>query len=61
MPRRQQHTLSYYLEEIGKTADYYRINMLLDEAANQPEKILSHEDFIRIYWLAHDILRGEDE
>ena len=61
MKRRPQHTAAYYLEEISKTTDSDKINKLLDDAACQPEKILPHKDFVSIYWLAHDILRGEDE
>jgi hypothetical protein len=61
MKRREQHTRSYYEEKILATTDFDTINGLLDEAAKQPEKILPREDFTQLYWLAHAILRGEDE
>lgn len=61
MKKREQHSRAYYQEKILQTTDFDTINRLLDEAANQPEKIISHEDFVELYWLANDILRGENE
>jgi hypothetical protein len=61
MKKIEQHTRSYYEERIRKTADFDTINRLLDEAAKQPEKVIPHDDFVVLYWLANDILRGENE
>lgn len=61
MKKREQHSRTYYEEKILQTTDFDTINRLLDEAAQQPEKIITRDDFVKLYWLANDILRGENE
>lgn len=53
--RRKQHRLSYYLAELANTTDPRRIEELVDDAAHQPPRVLSNEDYERVYWLAHDL------
>ena len=61
MKKTEQHSRTYYEEKIRQTTDFDTINRLLNEAAKQPEKIITRDDFVKLYWLANDILRGENE
>lgn len=57
--RRKQHSLRYYAAEITQEKSEDEILSLLDDAAHQPLRVISQRDYEKIYWQAHDLLKGE--
>ncbi len=57
-PARKHHQLPYYEEILSVTFEPSKIFALLEDAAHQPVRILSQQDFEKLYWLAQDNLKG---
>lgn len=59
MKRRRQHSRKYYAAEMTSEKTSAEILSLLDDAAHQPRRVISDEDYEKIYWQAHNLLKGE--
>lgn len=57
--RRKQHRLRYYVAKLPAAETSDKILSLLDDAAHQPKRVISDKDYEKIYWRAHDLLKGE--
>ena len=54
--RRPQHRPSYYKKQFGLNPDEKTIISLISEAAHQPKRLISDEEYTELYWQAHDLL-----
>lgn len=55
--RRPQHRPVYYRKELSKSPDAQTTLSLISEAAHQPKRILSDEEYTALYWQAIDLLK----
>ena len=54
--RRRQHRPSYYLTQLPEAQSAREVLDLLSDAAHQPKRLVTDEDYERIYWQAHSLL-----
>jgi hypothetical protein len=57
--RKEHHRLPFYEEVLTRITEPRKLQELLDDAASQPEKFISEEDYEKLYWRVHAITRGE--
>ncbi len=54
--RRPQHRPSYYVKKLNERPDERTIINLIDEAAHQPKRLISDEEYTQLYWQARALL-----